>query len=82
MNVVCLVIDRLQAGYVGAYGNTWIETPNLDRLASQSFLLEHALKKPFFGWGGWARNRVYDTVTRGEITTATDGYCTACPPES
>ncbi|MBU4273442.1 MAG: sulfatase-like hydrolase/transferase [Planctomycetes bacterium] len=43
MNVVCLVIDRLQAGYVGAYGNTWIETPNLDRLACQSFLLEHAL---------------------------------------
>lgn len=43
MNVVCLVIDRLQAGYVGAYGNTWIETPNLDRLASQSFLLEQAL---------------------------------------
>ena len=43
MNVVCLVIDRLQAGYVGAYGNTWIETPNLDRLACQSFLLENSL---------------------------------------
>ena len=43
MNVVSLVIDRLSAGYVGAYGNTWIETPNLDRLACQSLLLENAL---------------------------------------
>ena len=43
MNAVCLVIDRLHAGYVGAYGNTWIETPALDRLASQSLLLDQAL---------------------------------------
>ncbi len=43
MNVVCLVIDRLHAGYVGAYGNTWIETPAFDRLACQSLLLERAL---------------------------------------
>jgi hypothetical protein len=33
----------LHAGYVGAYGNTWIETPAMNRLASQSFLLDRAL---------------------------------------
>ncbi|MBN1394355.1 MAG: sulfatase-like hydrolase/transferase [Pirellulales bacterium] len=43
MNVLCLAIDRLHAGYVGAYGNTWVETPNLDRLACRSLLLENAL---------------------------------------
>ncbi|MCE5266760.1 MAG: sulfatase-like hydrolase/transferase [Planctomycetaceae bacterium] len=43
MNAVCLVIDRLHAGYVGAYGNTWIETPSLDRLASESLLLDQAM---------------------------------------
>lgn len=43
MNAVCLVVDRLHAGYVGAYGNTWIETPSLDRLAAQSLLLDQAL---------------------------------------
>ena len=43
MNAICLVIDRLHAGYVGAYGNTWIETPAMNRLASQSFLLDQAL---------------------------------------
>lgn len=42
MNLVCLVIDRLQAGYLGAYGNCWIETPELDRLAAESFTCDHA----------------------------------------
>jgi hypothetical protein len=43
MNAVCLVVDRLHAGYVGAYGNSWIDTPWLDRLAGQSLLLDCAL---------------------------------------
>ena len=43
MNAICLVFDRLHAGYVGAYGNSWIDTPWLDRLASQSLLLDCAL---------------------------------------
>jgi len=40
MNAVCLVIDRLHLGYLGAYGNTWIETPEFDRLASQGFVFD------------------------------------------
>ena len=43
MNAICLVFDRLHAGYLGAYGNSWIETPAFDRLASQSFLFDRAL---------------------------------------
>jgi arylsulfatase A-like enzyme len=43
MNAICLVVDRLHAGYVGAYGNSWIETPSLDRLASRAFLFDQAL---------------------------------------
>ena len=43
MNAICLVVDRLHAGYVGAYGNTWIETPWLDRLASQSIVFDQCL---------------------------------------
>ncbi len=39
MNAICIIVDRLQAGYLGPYGNTWIDTPSFDRLASQSFLL-------------------------------------------
>ena len=43
MNAICLVVDRLHAGYLGAYGNSWIETPALDRLASQSVVFDQAL---------------------------------------
>ena len=42
-NVVVLIVDRLHAGFVGAYGNTWIQTPNLDRLAGDSFLFDRAM---------------------------------------
>lgn len=42
MNVVCLVVDRLHVGYLGCYGNTWVATPQLDRLAVESFLFDQA----------------------------------------
>jgi len=40
---VVLIIDRLGAGFVGPYGNTWLETPNFNRLAAESLLFETAL---------------------------------------
>ena len=43
MNAICLVFDRLHAGYLGAYGNSWTETPSFDRLASQAFLFDRAV---------------------------------------
>jgi arylsulfatase A-like enzyme len=43
MNAICLVLDRLHAGYVGAYGNSWMETPALDRLASRALVFDRAL---------------------------------------
>jgi len=43
MNLICLVVDRLHAGYLGCYGNTWITTPAFDELASESILFEQAV---------------------------------------
>jgi hypothetical protein len=43
MNAICLVIDRLHLGCLGAYGNSWIQTPSLDRLASQSIVFDQAM---------------------------------------
>lgn len=43
MNAIILTIDRLRASALGAYGNTWFETPELDRLASESFACDQAL---------------------------------------
>ncbi len=42
MNVIQIVIDSLRRDHIGAYGNPWIRTPNLDRLAGQSVVFEGA----------------------------------------
>src|SRR5919202_2677288 len=42
MNVVVVIIDSLRKDHVGAYGNDWIKTPNLDSLASESLRFTHA----------------------------------------
>lgn len=42
MNVICILLDSLRADHLGCYGNTWIETPNIDRLAKESVVFENA----------------------------------------
>jgi arylsulfatase A-like enzyme len=42
-SAVVVVVDRLGAGFLGPYGNTWLDTPGFNALASQSFLFEHVL---------------------------------------
>ena len=42
-NAIVIVVDRLGAGHIGPYGNTWIETVGFNRLAAQSMLVEFAL---------------------------------------
>jgi hypothetical protein len=39
-NYLCISIDGLQSGMIGAFGNTWIQTPTLDSLACQSALFD------------------------------------------
>ncbi len=41
-NVVLVVIDSLRKDHLGAYGNPWIQTPNLDALAKESLRFERA----------------------------------------
>ena len=41
-NVVFIVLDTLGFDYVGAYGNDWIQTPNIDQLARMGTLFENA----------------------------------------
>ena len=42
MNLVLIVSDTLRWDYLGFYGNEWIETPNLDSLASESAIFVEA----------------------------------------
>jgi arylsulfatase A-like enzyme len=41
-NVVLVIIDSLRKDHLGAYGNPWIQTPNLDALAKESLRFERA----------------------------------------
>jgi arylsulfatase A-like enzyme len=41
-NVVLVILDSLRKDHVGAYGNDWIKTPNLDALAKESLLFTRA----------------------------------------
>jgi arylsulfatase A-like enzyme len=41
-NVILVIIDSLRKDHVGAYGNPWIKTPNLDALAKESLRFTRA----------------------------------------
>ncbi len=41
-NIVVVVADTLRTAYLGAYGNDWIHTPNLDRFARQGVRFTNA----------------------------------------
>lgn len=39
-SIVVIAVDGLRASSLGAYGNTWFDTPNLDQFAAESWLAE------------------------------------------
>jgi arylsulfatase A-like enzyme len=41
MNVIIVVCNSLHLGFLGCYGNSWIETPHLDRLAAEGVVFDH-----------------------------------------
>ncbi len=41
MNVIVVACNGLHLGFVGAYGNPWIETPRIDRLAAEGIVFDH-----------------------------------------
>jgi len=41
MNAIVVVCNSLRLDFLGAYGNAWIETPNLDRLAAEGVVFDH-----------------------------------------
>jgi arylsulfatase A-like enzyme len=41
-NVVLVILDSLRKDHIGAYGNSWIKTPNLDALSKESLRFTQA----------------------------------------
>jgi len=42
MNVIVIVTDTMRADHLGCYGNRWVRTPNIDRLASEGAVFDRA----------------------------------------
>ena len=89
MNIIIVVVDTLRYDYIGANGNRWIRTPNMDRLAAESLVFDFSFTASYPTiphrtdamtgcYGGpfhpWAPLR-FDAVTLPE-TLAAAGYCT------
>ncbi|MCD6405653.1 MAG: sulfatase [Planctomycetes bacterium] len=47
MNIVLIYSDTMRRDHIGAYGNDWIHTPNLDKLASESVVFDRAYTSSF-----------------------------------
>jgi len=47
MNFVLVVSDTLRRDHLTCYGNSWIHTPNLERLASESIVFDRAYAASF-----------------------------------
>ena len=41
-NILFILTDQQRRDSMKAYGNNWIKTPNLDRLAKKSFVFDNA----------------------------------------
>ncbi len=47
MNIVLIISDTFRSDHVGCYGNDWIRTPNLDRLARKAITFDRAYAASF-----------------------------------
>ena len=47
MNIIYINSDSFRRDHVGAYGNRWISTPNLDRFAAESVVFDRAYAASF-----------------------------------
>ena len=47
MNIVLIISDTFRRDHLGCYGNTWIRTPHLDRLAKQAVIFDRAYAASF-----------------------------------
>lgn len=88
MNIIIIISDTLRYDHVGAHGNTWIKTPNMDRLAAESWVFDRNFAASYATiphrtdvmtgrYGGpfhaWMPLR-YDVMTLPRVLTDA-GYC-------
>jgi arylsulfatase A-like enzyme len=61
MRILVIEASALHLGFVGCYGNDWVATPNLDRLAAEGVVFDQHLAdspEPFAAEAWWQRSAV------------------------
>ena len=77
-NAIIISLGGVTAASLGCYGNGWIETPNLDRLAADGFVFDHCFADgpcPLAARQAWwtGRHQFLETACRsGDGFTPTD----------
>jgi arylsulfatase A-like enzyme len=91
MNAILIIADTVRHDYCGCYGNTWVQTPNIDALAQESAIMTNFFSASFptgpmrkdvhsgrftFTYTNWQAPRVEGEAVLSEIIKA-EGYKTA-----
>jgi len=91
MNVILIISDTVRYDYCGCYGNEWVQTPNIDALASESAIMDNFFTASFptgpmrkdvlsgrftFTYTNWSQPRSEDELVLGELIKE-EGYKTA-----
>ena len=91
MNVILIISDTVRHDYCGCYGNTWVQTPNIDALARESAIMTDFFTASFptgpmrkdvhsgrftFTYTNWSGPRTEDEEVLAELVKA-KGYKTA-----
>lgn len=79
MNIIIIMSDSFRYDHLGCYGNSWIETPNLDKLAAESVVFENAypeglptvpVRTALFTGNYTLTNRFWQPLTPQDVTMA------------
>ncbi len=91
MNILLIISDSLRADYCGCYGNSWVQTPNINAMASESVKFTQFFAASFptrpmrkdvhsgrftFTYTGWGGDWARGEVTIAEVLKQ-QGYTTA-----
>jgi arylsulfatase A-like enzyme len=47
VNIIVIIIDTLRYDHIGAHGNSWIKTPNMDALAERSWVFDRSFSASY-----------------------------------
>jgi arylsulfatase A-like enzyme len=73
MKTLVIVVRGLNAGYLGCYGNAWVETPALDRLAAEAIVFDRHFAdfpSPEGAWRSWRTGRCPLAFAEGDSSSA------------